>query len=163
MDFGLTSAFNNAVNRYGLSAALVGVTLLVLVFLVMKYALAKIEKDKAEHASKLRIAEIDATSRDQERKALLDEIAAARAQNQKIVENHLAHDSEERNAIIKTLAHAEAKDEGTVQALRELTQTIHDSRTQAAERAKTIHERLNKLEVDVATIPERVRASMRST
>ncbi len=161
MDFGLTNAFNNAVNRYGMSAALVGVTMLVVIFLVMKYAMAKIEKDKAEHASKLAMSESEARARELERGGLMAEIRAAREQNQKIVENHLAHDSEEREAIIKALAQTSAKDEGTVQALRELTQTIHDSRTQAAERAKTIHERLTVIEKDVATIPERVRASMR--
>src|SRR3972149_3904869 len=133
MDFGLTSAFNNAVNKYGLSAALIGVSLLVIIYLMMKYATTKMEKDKAEHASKLLIAERESASRDDERKGLLEEIKAARQQNQKIVENHLAHDSEERGTIVKALASAQAKDEAVVQALQELSLSIREARTQASE------------------------------
>lgn len=149
MDFGLTNAFNNAVNRYGLTAALVGVSLLVVIYLCMKYAMAKVDKDKAEFDSRLRMAEKAAADLATERKALVDEIKAAREQNQRIVENHLAHDAEDREVLVKTLAAMQAREEVTTQALRELSTSIAASREDAGKRSAALHERLNAIHLDV--------------
>ncbi len=151
MDFGLTSAFNNAVNRYGLSAALVGVSLLVIIFLLMKFAMARIESGKLETAALIRSKEESEKIANQERSGLLEEVRAARQQNQTIVENHLAHDAADRLEMVKAMAAIQAREEVTVQALRELSTSIAATREESAKRSAQLHERLNQIHIAVVS------------
>lgn len=146
-DFG--GLFSNVLNRYGLGAALLAVALLAAIFLITRYALAELENNREDRKAKLALAAKDLESKDNQRRALVAEIAAAREQNLKIVENHLAHDAEDRRALLQVLAEIKAKDDATVQAMRELTESVREDRAAAAQERKTLHERLNLIHLDV--------------
>lgn len=149
MDIGIAQTFNNLIRQYGLVAALLAIFLLVTIFLVMRYALAEIEKNREAHRSKIALAEREALSRETERKAVLAELAQAREHNQAIIENHLVHDAEDRKALLAVLTEAKTKDEATIVALRELAEDIKSARIEAAQERKTIHERLNAIHIDI--------------
>ena len=112
--------------------------------------LSRIEVKKATQLSRLSLGEREQASREEERRALVSEIATARQQNVFILENHLAHDAEDRKSIITAMANVQAKDDATVQALRELSCSIRDARTEAAEGSKTLNDRLTQIQIDLA-------------
>lgn len=149
LDYGITSTFQRVIGQYGLAVALVAVVLLVLIFVAMRYALARIDGERAAQAASLARENASQVARDAAQGQLVRELEAARLQNLKIVENHLAHDRDEREAIARALAKADSRDEAVVAALNELAQSIREDRAASALERKTFHERLNAIHLDV--------------
>ena len=149
MDYGIVNTFLSVIQRYGLATALVAVALLVGVFVAMRYALARIETERAAQGASIAREGASQAARDTAQAQLVRELESARLQNLKIVENHLAHDREEREAIVRALAKADSRDEAVVSALNELAQSIREDRAAAAAERKTFHERLNAIHLDV--------------
>lgn len=149
MDIGIAQTFNNLIRQYGIIAALLAVFILVAIFLIMRYAISEIEKNREAHRSKIALAEREALARESERKAVLAELAQARQHNQAIIENHLSHDAEDRKALLAVFTEAKSKEEATILALRELAEDIKAARIEASQERKTIHERLNAIHIDI--------------
>lgn len=143
MDFGISSTFQSVLQRYGIATALIGVFLLVVIYIAMRFALARIEAGRRAEDHSLQMQTQLATQASLRDAAFLGAINAAREQNMTIMSNHLAHDREEREAVVKAMSQM-------VASQAELVSAIRDMRVESFERSKAIHERLSGIQLDVA-------------
>ena len=143
MDFGLSSTFQSVLQRYGIATALIGVFLLVVIYIAMRFALARIEAGRRAEDHSLQMQTQLSQQASQRDTAFLGAITAAREQNMKIMENHLAHDREEREAVVKAMTQMTVSQTELVEAIRAMRTESHDG-------SKAIHERLTQIQVDVA-------------
>jgi hypothetical protein len=86
-------------------------------------------------------------------KVLQDALAKRDAENAEmrkelhlIVTNHLAHDAEDRTAVVRALTQLTS-------TVAEMGRTAVEDRTASAEQRKSIHERLNQIQLQIASKP----------
>lgn len=114
--------FADILQKYGLVVALLSALFLAGLYVVVKYATNHIEEAREMANKRLELETADLAARELERQALMEELKAAREQNLKIVENHLAHDKEDREALIRVLTKMESTLEATSETMTKLSQ-----------------------------------------
>lgn len=143
MDYGISSLFTQLLHRYGLALSLVVTVTLVAIYLMMRYFSQRIESQRsAEEFDRSERAK-DTARKETRDQAFLAELKAARDQNMRIVEQHLANDRVERDEVVKALAQLSVTQETLVEAIRDMRQehSLHH---------EALQERLSAIHLDVS-------------